>query len=132
MNDCSLPFSVHLAYAIIAYVSFLAHGGPENARESTREAELALLKEGDGGDDIGTEAKNEEQAQRSVADELRLPPRGKLLPNYIFQLVFPLILWLMRNMSSSSWNKSGLLYVLFHTLYPLSIVLWLIRYRHDM
>jgi hypothetical protein len=118
MNDCSLPFSVHLAYAIIAYVNFLAHGGLEKARESTREAELALLKEGDGGYDIGTEAKNEEQAQRSVADELRWPPRGKLLPNYIFQLAFPFVLWLLRNMSSSSWNKSGLLYVQYHTLRP--------------
>lgn len=126
MNDCSLPFSVHLAYAIIAYVSFVAHGGREKAREFTREAEPQLLKEGDGGYDIDTEAKNEEWAQRLVADELRWPPRGKFLPNYIFQLVFPFILWLLRNMSSSSWNKSGLLYVQFHTLYPLSIVLWLI------
>jgi hypothetical protein len=116
MNDCSLPFSVHLVYAIIAYVSFLSHGGPEKAREFTREAELAHLKEGDGGYDIGTEAKNEKRAQRSVADELLWPPRGKLLPNYIFQLVFPFILWLLRYMSSSSWNKSGLLYVQFHTL----------------
>jgi hypothetical protein len=125
MNDCSLPFSVHLAYAVIAYVSFLAHGGPEKARESTSEAELELLKEGDGGYDIGTEAKNEWRAQRSVADELRWPLRRKLLPNYIFQLAFPFVLWLLRNMSSSSWNKSSLLYVQFHTLCPLSVILWL-------
>jgi hypothetical protein len=97
----------------------VASGGLEKAKESGSEAQTALMKDEDGPDSDGMETENDENASSSVADELQWPPRGKLVPNWILQLVYTPVLWLLRNMPSSSWNKSGWLYV--HT--PLSMCL---------
>jgi hypothetical protein len=110
----SLPFSVHLVYALVDYIRFVAEGS-DDAKELGSDAGVALLNIDS--DDYDNSAANdsEEQVERSFDDELRWPPRGKLVPNWILQFFYPPILWFLRLLARDLYHNPGVLYVNFHT-----------------
>jgi hypothetical protein len=111
----SLPFSVHLLYALVEYIRFVAEDGGDNAKDLGSEAEVALLNEDSDGYDNSAGILSEERAEISLDDELRWPPRGKLVANWILQLFSPPILWYIRLLAHNAYHNPGVLYVNFHT-----------------
>lgn len=104
---------MHLTYAILNYLRFVAEGGGENAKELASEAGVAPLIEIDDGYNDCAKNDDEGQAETSFSDELRWPYGGELVPNWILQFFFPLILWYLRLLANNAYNSPGLLYVTF-------------------
>jgi hypothetical protein len=104
---------MHLTYAILDYLRFVAEGSGENAEELASEARVAPLIEVDDGYNDYAENDDEGQAETSFSDELRWPSGEELVPNWILQFFFPLILWCLRLLAYNAYNSPGLLYVTF-------------------
>lgn len=123
----SLPFSLHLLYALVHSLSYVDQGEGDRVREQGNEAETAPL---DGGNDsnYGSAEQRQGEAEMPLENELIWPPGRKLWPNWILQLINLLFLFVLRTVGWMAFPPSHNLYV---TIYSLSFSPSSICHWHD-
>jgi hypothetical protein len=96
MGRDSLPFSIHLVYAIVDAVRSRDRGGARSFGETGNESKIEPFH-GSGEDElVYAEHKGDEQGGRFLDYDLKWPLKGKLWPNWILQLVFQPVFGLLR------------------------------------
>lgn len=106
-----LPFSVHLLYVTLDYLRSDGPGPWRNLRDLRNGNEIASDDYADG--EHASLEELEEPMERYCENERRWPPRGKLWPNWILQLVFPPFLGFIR-FARLEDGRTNILYVAFH------------------